>query len=864
MDASKTKTLLAAWVTCMAVAGAVNAIECPPGSQQAECLEQEKARQQGKPQPAEKQPQPVEMQRQPTEQNAQREQLEKQQQIEQQRQQRAVMEQQQREQREKQQQIEQQRQQRAVMEQQQREQLEKQQQIEQQRQQRAVMEQQQREQLEKQKQLELQRQQSEQRDKQLQAEAQQKLLEQQQREQLERQQQAEQQQKLLELQQREQRDKRHQAEIQQKQLEQQQREQLEKQQQAEQQQKLLELQQREQRDKRHQAEMQQKQLEQQQREQLERQHQAEQQQKLLEQQQREQRDKRHQAEMQQKQLEQQQREQLERQQQAEQQRQHREQREKQRQAEQHDEHEKQLQLEQSRRQREHSEKQYKFDEQRQKHQPVPSEKQYQFDEQRQKHQPVPERDRQRDKRAQRELEGSIQPAPEATSKTMPRFGTFLPNDGHRPFEPSLLSEHHHENRTPSHAIVIDQSTQAFKDDNGYTIQHQPTRDSKVVFKNKRLPDGQTLIYGYKQTRHDKDNGWTRTYLDGRRISAGPKFVKRSDPSRPFSVITHHNGLREGFTHSGRPAFREFFTETHHHHRREKVVQRTINVTTINNTVIFLDKPIVQNYAIVTFGGITVFSYYPANRNWKNYSLFDRPISITVTPECLICPPPVIVYEQPVIFYSDPVALLSDMTLATPLYEGMTPALSESQQEEIKILQNQVADLQQQINETLLANADLQNQLTDFPPEQKPSRSSKKVSTTSKERVTIPESVRVQIKLQVEQAMAYQKEGKPLSINDVIASPDVLYYLFQVAETIDAINADSGEECVLTTGDLISFNTVPNADDSSASMQVTVSKKNSCPVGAQINVGFYDLQEMLNSFSQNLEKNMDKLHKSISK
>ncbi|MBF0459947.1 MAG: hypothetical protein HQL87_00975 [Magnetococcales bacterium] len=419
--------------------------------------------------------------------------------------------------------------------------------------------------------------------------------------------------------------------------------------------------------------------------------------------------------------------------------------------------------------------------------------------------------------------------------------------------------------TASHAIPINQNVQAIRHGkaNDYTIIHHPKDGSEVVFRRQRLPDGQTFVSGYKQTLRAEGSGWTRTYLDGRRVSVNPQYVERSDPLRPFDVITHHNGLREGFTHTGRPAFHEIFTEIQHNNRHEQVVQRIMSVTMANHTVVPLAAPILQYYAIVPFGDITVFSYYPASRDAEYYAMLYRPIALSVTQDCTYCPPPVIVYEHPVAFYSDPIVLLSDMTLATPLYEGMMPVASNAHQAEIDALQNQFSALQQTVNHEVQGNTELLSQLADLQMDpQAMNQPMPGIDTSRTEQVMVPEDVREQIKQQIIQALAYQKEGKNLSIIDVITSPKASHHLFQVAETIDAINADSGEDCTLTSGDLISFNTVPIEGDSSASMLVTVSKKKSCPMGAHIHVGLYDLQEMLNSFNQNLEKNMEELHKHI--
>ena len=447
-----------------------------------------------------------------------------------------------------------------------------------------------------------------------------------------------------------------------------------------------------------------------------------------------------------------------------------------------------------------------------------------------------------------------------------------PSQPHPVFVPSpsptaeRVTERHEGERTRSHPIAINQNVDAFRhgDGNGYTLHYRPKEGSEVVFRRHRLPGGEAVVSGYRQTPRAEGNGWTRTYLDGRRIVTSPQYVEHSDPWRPFDVITHHNGLREGFTHTGRPAFHEILTEIQHHNRHERVVQRTVQVTVVNKGIVLLDAPRIQYYAIVPFGDITLYSYYPVSREVGYYDLFDRPIALTVTQDCPFCPPPVIVYERPVVSYSDPIVLLSDMTLATALNEGMTPVASDSHQAEISALQNQIDDLQRQVNQDTQGNAELRSQLLGLQMETRDLRQPiPAVGKPMTESVAVPDEVREQIEKQTVQALAYHKEGKNLSISDLIVSPNVSHHIFQVADTIDAVNADSGDECTLTSGDLITFNAVPSAGDSSASMRVVVSKQRSCPVDAHIRVGFYDLQEMLNSFNQNLERNMEEMHKHMS-
>ncbi|CAO0823418.1 hypothetical protein DFAR_3690058 [Desulfarculales bacterium] len=50
----------------------------------------------------------------------------------------------------------------------------------------------------------------------------------------------------------------------------------------------------------------------------------------------------------------------------------------------------------------------------------------------------------------------------------------------------------------------------------------------------------------------------------------------------------------------------------------------------------------------------------------------------------------------------------------------------------------------------------------------------------------------------------QRKKQSLSIANIIVSAQAEGYIFQVPGIIDASDSSSGEECTLTTGDLIMF------------------------------------------------------------
>ncbi len=70
----------------------------------------------------------------------------------------------------------------------------------------------------------------------------------------------------------------------------------------------------------------------------------------------------------------------------------------------------------------------------------------------------------------------------------------------------------------------------------------------------------------------------------------------------------------------------------------------------------------------------------------------------------------------------------------------------------------------------------------------------------------------------------------------------------------------GQECSLTSGDVISRVTDTPDDDKNVDVKVLASKKSDCAVGAQVSVAVDDLQEMHNHFREQLTGGMDELSK----
>ena len=110
--------------------------------------------------------------------------------------------------------------------------------------------------------------------------------------------------------------------------------------------------------------------------------------------------------------------------------------------------------------------------------------------------------------------------------------------------------------------------------------------------------------------------------------------------------------------------------------------------------------------------------------------------------------------------------------------------------------------------------------------------------------------------QVRENVALHQQHKPLILTDIIASNEAQAYVFQVGTMIKATTGQ--EECTLIAGDLLMFDQVPNDTDTVASLRVVTSRPESCPAGGTVKIGFADLQDMLNTFGQRMERSIKRV------
>jgi len=129
-------------------------------------------------------------------------------------------------------------------------------------------------------------------------------------------------------------------------------------------------------------------------------------------------------------------------------------------------------------------------------------------------------------------------------------------------------------------------------------------------------------------------------------------------------------------------------------------------------------------------------------------------------------------------------------------------------------------------------------------------------------VHVPDDVRAQIRSEVTQDLQLHEEQKPLELTDILSSPDALKYVFQVSEPLEVTDANTGESCSVSGGDLARLDALPAQNDPVAHLKVITSKPGSCRPGSIVTVSLAELQSMLNAFSQRLEQNVDAVHEKL--
>ena len=424
------------------------------------------------------------------------------------------------------------------------------------------------------------------------------------------------------------------------------------------------------------------------------------------------------------------------------------------------------------------------------------------------------------------------------------------------------------------------------DGRGHTISDRAPDGRQTVINSQRLPNGDVRTIAYSQTRDTVANTQQRVYLDGRRLLTTPQAVTVMQPGRP-SVTRYHDGRREAFLPGGRPYYRETFIGD----AQRRILRRTVFATVAGAAIVALAAPYYQDYYGYSFAGTELFAYAPpplrpALMAWMG-ARFAAPVM-----DCAYCPPGYMVAEGgPPPGYATPYDMLGDMQLATGFEEGALDygAPPDPRAEaEVMALTEEVEQLQARLSQAESLNKETRDELikeigaarrpaprpaapmqappaaplqvteAPVPTEAAPAPTPQPpVPQQAVAPVRVPQEVLQQVRAQVREEVAAMAQGQPHRLADILTAPGVERHVFQVAEAINATNAESGEECVLGAGDLLRFAAPPPPDLVSAPMRVVTGRATSCQAGSVVEIGAIDLQQMMNGFAQRLEQNMQR-------
>jgi hypothetical protein len=407
------------------------------------------------------------------------------------------------------------------------------------------------------------------------------------------------------------------------------------------------------------------------------------------------------------------------------------------------------------------------------------------------------------------------------------------------------------------------------DQRGVTVTRNFGNDRRLVVSSQLTANGRRQLVAYSVKKDPAAGTQTRIYGDGRRVVIGRDFVTRSGP-RQLTVTTRRDGLREVLLPNGRSVYRDRFALRDWRGLRQRVIIRTVAITIVGGAAVALARPLEQVFLPVPYNGVTIYPYVPAEFPADFYDPFLVAFStpLAVGPDCAFCPPPVLDFDTPVGAYADPLDLIADMVLAEAVEDGAAEASlagpDTAPDPDVAAVAGEVATLQQEIQTAEQSNDQLRSELSDQQAQIDALKQSAAAPgpASAKQKLHVPQDVREQVRAQVKEDILLHQQQKPLALNDIIASAEAQKYVFQIADLIDATDAETGEACALTVGDLITFDQVPAPGEAAAKARVVAGKAEGCAPGTLVTVSLGDLQDMLNAFNEHVEDGMKKVHDKV--
>ncbi len=383
------------------------------------------------------------------------------------------------------------------------------------------------------------------------------------------------------------------------------------------------------------------------------------------------------------------------------------------------------------------------------------------------------------------------------------------------------------------------------DGRGFVAVGQAPNGGQAVLSQQALPNGQNRFQAYGQ-RHDPASGTTtRTFLDGRRVTAGPGFVTTGGAGRP-AFTRFNDGRREAVRPDGRPLYREAFVED----GGRRMLRRTIFAVGAGAVVGAVLAPRFADFLPHRFGPAQLFVFAPPPPPPALYGWVEAPFASPVG-FCPYCAPEFIAFEGPPEPYANPYDMLGDMQLASGFESYDDPGLKPGDlppDPEVMALAEQVAALEAQLAKSDAANEEMRQQLAaELAALRQPPQRPRPLS--------IPPDLREQMRRQVRETTAALRSQQGIALDTLLASPAAERQVFQLVEPLNAASAAGSGECGLTPGDMLRLHQRPGEDAVAATMVVAASRAGNCPAGSTMDVSLADLQDMLNGFALRLQDNM---------
>jgi hypothetical protein len=450
---------------------------------------------------------------------------------------------------------------------------------------------------------------------------------------------------------------------------------------------------------------------------------------------------------------------------------------------------------------------------------------------------------------------------------------------------------------------------------GFTAVRTVSPRSSIILQQQINPAGKTQVSAYQQSVSADGRTTTRTYLDGHRSIDAPSFHSSGTLNGP-QFVHYSNGLHAAYLANGRAAYAERFTKipgvgASGSPALVPAVQRSIYATSRFGHIVMLPTPIRRTYLIESVGAYPTFVYSPAPFPVPLFGVLFAPfaVPIVVGPQCLVCPGGSVAFATPQASYADPVALLGDEQIADAAADnGMAPVaappggpppdgqppdgqpppdqLAPPQEptaapdtpdapppelttdaqgaDAMGTLRSRVGELQTQVQQRAAKDAASaegagDESLATLHPASLVTTSDAPAAEGDANPINIPEDVREEMRKQVRLGIAQDANGRALTLNEVIHAGYAPIFLFQVSSSLDTVSAVTGDRCELGSGDILGF-TDQGYDEShpAAQMKVVVARPGHCLVEDTVDMSPSDLQEMLNTFNERLESNMQKL------